>query len=146
MPNGWRPISYVLISSARMNVHQTLYSSGVMAVPARRVESAAPIEHDRAFFGHPRGLSTLFFTEMWERFSYYGMRALLILFMTAPLAGGGLAFDIPTAGVVYGLFTAMVYLAAMPGGWLADRIIGRRYAFVAGGVVIGTDHCDRSIP
>ena len=53
---------------------------------------------DRAFFGHPRGLSTLFFTEMWERFSYYGMRALLILFMTAAPAAGGLGFDISTAG------------------------------------------------
>ena len=57
----------------------------------------APVAHDRAFFGHPRGLSTLFFTEMWERFSYYGMRALLILFMTAPLATGGLGFDTATA-------------------------------------------------
>ena len=65
---------------------------------------------DRAFFGHPRGLSTLFFTEMWERFSYYGMRALLILFMTAAPATGGLGFDTATAGAVYGLYTSMVYL------------------------------------
>ena len=65
--------------------------------------------HDRAFFGHPRGLSTLFFTEMWERFSYYGMRALLILFMTAAPATGGLGFDAMTAGAIYGLYTAMVY-------------------------------------
>src|SRR3954451_4311790 len=93
--------------------------------------AALEVNSDTRFFGHPRGLATCFFTEMWERFSYYGMRALLILFMTAPVSGGGLAFDIPTAGVVYGLFTAMVYLAAMPGGWLADRIIGSRYAVVA---------------
>ena len=61
--------------------------------------------HDRAFFGHPRGLSTLFFTEMWERFSYYGMRALLILFMTASVADGGLGFDTAVAGAIYGLYT-----------------------------------------
>jgi dipeptide/tripeptide permease len=72
--------------------------------------------YDRSFFGHPRGLSTLFFTEMWERFSYYGMRALLILFMTAPLASGGLGFDTASAGAVYGLYVSMVYLMTLPGG------------------------------
>ena len=74
----------------------------------------APTVHDRAFFGHPRGLSTLFFTEMWERFSYYGMRALLILFMTAPVATGGLGFDTAVAGAVYGLYTSMVYMSTLP--------------------------------
>ena len=78
---------------------------------------------DRAFFGHPRGLSTLFFTEMWERFSYYGMRALLLLYMTAPLSAGGLGFDAAQGGAVYGLYTSMVYLATLPGGWIADRLI-----------------------
>ena len=87
-------------------------------VPARN--------YDRAFFGHPRGLSTLFFTEMWERFSYYGMRALLILFMTATVANGGLGFSTDRAGAIYGLYTAMVYLACLPGGWIADRILGAR--------------------
>ncbi len=91
---------------------------------------------DTSFFGHPRGLATLFFTEMWERFSYYGMRSLLILFMVAPVANGGLGFDDPTAGVVYGLYTAMAYLAALPGGWLADRILGGRKAVMIGGVFI----------
>src|SRR3990172_8540485 len=62
--------------------------------------AAVPLRDDRAFFGHPRGLSTLFFTEMWERFSYYGMRALLILFMTAAPAAGGLGFDTAVAGPV----------------------------------------------
>src|SRR4030095_963552 len=76
---------------------------------------------DRSFFGHPRGLSTLFFTEMWERFSYYGMRALLILFMTAPVAAGGLGFDTAPAGAIYGLYTSMVYMTSLPGGWIADR-------------------------
>ena len=69
---------------------------------------------DRSFFGHPRGLSTLFFTEMWERFSYYGMRALLILFMTATVANGGLGFPTSKAGAIYGLYTSLVYLVACP--------------------------------
>jgi POT family proton-dependent oligopeptide transporter len=88
------------------------------------------------FFGHPRGLATLFFTELWERFSYYGMRALLILFMTAPEAQGGLDFTVASAGAVYGLFTAMVYLLSLPGGWLADRLLGQRRAVLLGGVLI----------
>ena len=66
------------------------------------------------FLGHPRGLATLFFTEYWERFSYYGMRALLILFMTAPASDGGLEFDVPKAAAIYGVYTASVYLAALP--------------------------------
>ena len=76
---------------------------------------------DTRFFGHPRGLSTLFFTEMWERFSFYGMRALLILFMTAAPAAGGLGFDAPTAGAIYGLYTARSTCSRFPGGWIADR-------------------------
>src|SRR3990170_3840175 len=98
------------------------------AVPAR--------DYDRAFFGHPRGLSTLFFTEMWERFSYYGMRALLLLYMTAPLTQGGLGFDAATGGAIYGFYTAMVYMTALPGGWIADRFIGQRRAVLYGGIVI----------
>ena len=65
-------------------------------------------------FGHPKGLMTLFFTEMWERFSYYGMRALLILFMTAPIATGGLGFNDQTSGAIYGLYSMRVYLLALP--------------------------------
>src|ERR671919_2541479 len=101
---------------------------------------------DRAFFGHPRGLSTLFFTEMWERFSYYGMRALLILFMTAPLAAGGLGFDTATAGAVYGLYTSMVYMMTLPGGWIADRLIGQRRAVLYGGVLIACGHFSMAFP
>src|SRR3954470_8065624 len=92
--------------------------------------------YDRAFFGHPRGLSTLFFTEMWERFSYYGMRALLILFMTAAPAAGGLGFDAITAGAIYGLYTSMVYMMTLPGGWIADRLIGPQRAVLTGGILI----------
>src|SRR3954462_9682378 len=95
---------------------------------------------DKSFFGHPRGLSTLFFTEMWERFSFYGMRALLILFMTATVAHGGLGFPTSKAGGVYGLYTALAYLATLPGGWVADRICGPRRAVLIGGVLISVDN------
>jgi POT family proton-dependent oligopeptide transporter len=91
---------------------------------------------DASFFGHPRGLATLFFTEMWERFSYYGMRALLILFMTASVARGGLGFPVVKAGAIYGFYTAMVYLLSLPGGWVADRIFGQRRAVLYGGILI----------
>jgi proton-dependent oligopeptide transporter, POT family len=102
--------------------------------------------YDHAFFGHPRGLSTLFFTEMWERFSYYGMRALLILFMTAPIAGGGLGFDTGVAGAVYGLYTSMVYMTSLPGGWVADRLIGQRRGVLYGGIIIACGHFSMAFP
>jgi POT family proton-dependent oligopeptide transporter len=113
---------------------------------ARAVAAAGPPPHDRAFFGHPRGLSTLFFTEMWERFSYYGMRALLILFMTAPIAAGGLGFDTGVAGAVYGLYTSMVYMTNLPGGWIADRLIGQRRAVLYGGILIACGHFSMAFP
>jgi len=100
------------------------------------IEKSLNNTQDRSFFGHPRGLATLFFTEMWERFSFYGMRALLILFMTAPVASGGLGFGVAKGGAIYGLYTAMVYLLCLPGGWVADRITGQRRAVLAGGVLI----------
>ncbi|MDX2192780.1 MAG: peptide MFS transporter [Gemmatimonadales bacterium] len=101
---------------------------------------------DRAFFGHPRGLATLFFTELWERFSYYGMRALLILFMTAPLAAGGLAFETSKAAVIYGTYTASVYLGSLPGGWIADNVLGLRRATLWGGIIIACGHVLLAIP
>ncbi len=104
------------------------------------------ISGDRAFFGHPRGLATLFFTEMWERFSYYGMRALLILFMTTAAAEGGLGFDPAKAGAIYGLYTAGVYLLALPGGWLADRLFGQQRAVLFGGVLIASGHFTLAFP
>ena len=88
------------------------------------------------FFGHPRGLATLFFTEMWERFTYYGMRAVLVLFLVAAISGGGFGIDDKTATAIYGLYTAGVYLAALPGGWIADRLIGAQRAVLAGGLAI----------
>ncbi|MCA1778830.1 MAG: peptide MFS transporter [Xanthomonadaceae bacterium] len=100
----------------------------------------------KTFFGHPAGLGTLFFTELWERFSYYGMRALLVLFMVATAAEGGLGFDDQTATAIYGLYTAGVYLAALPGGWLADRIFGQQNAVWYGGIIIAVGHIVLSLP
>ena len=100
---------------------------------------------DRSFFGHPRGLSTLFFTEMWERFSYYGMRALLILFMTDSVAGG-MGMDAASAGAVYGLYTFGVYALALPGGWIADRLVGQRRAVLIGGILIALGHYSLAVP
>jgi POT family proton-dependent oligopeptide transporter len=94
------------------------------------------VRSDRSFFGHPRGLATLFFTEMWERFSYYGMRALLMLYMTHLVVQGGLGFPIPKAAAIYGLYTSTVYLMCLGGGWLADRITGQRKAVLIGGLFI----------
>lgn len=95
---------------------------------------------DRSFFGHPRGLSTLFFTEMWERFSYYGIRPLLVLFMTAALAGGGFGFDRQKASAIVGIYAASVYLASLPGGWIADRWLGLRRTIYYGAVLICLGH------
>jgi POT family proton-dependent oligopeptide transporter len=107
-------------------------------VHAQEVGQAVP--EPGGFFGHPAGLSTLFFTEMWERFSYYGMRAILLLFMTAAVTEGGLGWDTAKAGPIYGLYTAMAYLASLPGGWIADRLIGQRRAVLIGGIVIALGH------
>ncbi len=90
--------------------------------------------------GHPRGLSVLFTTEMWERFSYYGIRPLLILFMTAALIDGGFGFDRQTASSIVGIYAACVYLASLPGGWVADRLLGLRRAIWWGGCFIAAGH------
>jgi len=90
--------------------------------------------------GHPRGLTTLFFTELWERFSYYGMRAILVLYMVAPVAQGGLGFDTKHATSIYGTYTMSVYLTALPGGLIADRFLGARLAVLLGGIVIALGH------
>ncbi|HEX2456617.1 MAG TPA: peptide MFS transporter [Vicinamibacterales bacterium] len=120
--------------------------SSAVALDSPLGASSAAAEHDRAFFGHPRGLSTLFFTEMWERFSYYGMRALLLLYMTAPLTAGGLGFDAARGGAIYGLYTSMVYMTSLPGGWIADRLIGQRRAVLYGGIFIASGHFSMAIP
>ncbi|MCW8092836.1 peptide MFS transporter [Alteromonas sp. ASW11-130] len=102
--------------------------------------------NDTSFFGHPGGLQTLFFTEMWERMSYYGMRALLVLFMTASLQEEGLAFTVATATAIYGLYTGAVYFMGLPGGWIADRLIGGQKAVWYGGIIIMTGHIVLAIP
>jgi POT family proton-dependent oligopeptide transporter len=95
---------------------------------------------DRGFFGHPRGLSTLFFTEMWERFSYYGMRAFLILYMVAPAAAGGLGFSDTRAASIYGTYTGSAWAAAILGGLVADRVLGQYRTVLLGGIVIAAGH------
>src|SRR5213593_2431276 len=102
--------------------------------------SATSVVDDGGFFGHPRGLTTLFFTEMWERFSYYGMRAILILFMVAPAARGGMGLSTELAAAIYGLYTGSVYFTAIPGGWIADRLLGLRRAVLVGGIFIALGH------
>src|SRR5256712_10581744 len=92
------------------------------------------------WFGHPRGLSTLFFTEMWERFSYYGMRAFLILYMTAPVAAGGLGVAGPRASSVYGTVTGGVWVTPILGGLVADRILGAYRSVLLGWIVIALGH------
>jgi len=101
---------------------------------------------EKTFFGHPRGLATLFFTEFWERFSYYGMRALLVLFMVASIETGGLGLDDKSATAIYGLYTMFVYLLALPGGWLADRFFGLQKAVWYGGIIIACGHFAMAIP
>jgi len=90
--------------------------------------------------GHPRGLTTLFFTEMWERFSYYGMRAFLILYMTAPAAAGGLGFADKRAASIYGTYTGSVWAAAIAGGLVADRLLGQYRSVLIGGIIIALGH------
>ena len=101
---------------------------------------------DTAFFGHPTGLSTLFYSEMWERMSYYGMRALLVLYMTLSIQEGGLGITVASATAIYGLYTGAVYFMGLPGGWIADRMIGSQKAIWYGGIIIMCGHLLLAIP
>ena len=98
------------------------------------------------FAGQPAGLQRLFFTELWERFSYYGMRALLTLFMVAPIAQGGLALSTPDATRIYGNYTMAVYMLSIPGGFIADRILGARRSVLMGGWIIALGHYCLAVP
>jgi POT family proton-dependent oligopeptide transporter len=100
----------------------------------------------RGFFGHPSALATLFFTEMWERFTFYGMRALLVLFLVDAVSNGGYGLDDKTATAIYGLYTAAVFMAALPGGWIADRLIGAQRAVLAGGLLMTLGNVMLAIP
>lgn len=108
--------------------------------------SSSPQQNSDGFFGHPKGLSTLFFTEMWERMSYYGMRALLVLFMTASLQEEGLGFTVAAAAAIYGLYTGAVYFLGLPGGWIADRLLGGQRTVWYGGIIIMCGHIVLAIP
>ena len=96
--------------------------------------------------GHPAGLPVLFFTELWERFSYYGMRAILVLYMTETAARGGLGMDVKSSSDIFGNYTASVYLASIFGGLLADRFLGARLAVLVGGVIIALGHFTMAVP
>ena len=96
------------------------------------------VDKNKAFFGHPIGLSTLFASEMWERFSYYGMRALLVLFLTATYATGGFGMNEQDAFTVYGIFTGLVYVTPIIGGILADKVLGQRKSIYIGGLTMAT--------
>lgn len=113
--------------------------AAAVAVDAPPID-LTPYTQDRRFFGQPRGLATLFFTEMWERFSFYGIRPLLVLFMTAALAQGGFGFDRNTASSIVGLYASSVYLSSLPGGWIADRWLGLQRSIWTGGLFIALGH------
>lgn len=113
-----------------------------MAIPTAPAASA----QDTAFFGHPRGLSTLFFTEMWERFSYYGIRALLILYMTAQVEQHGLGMGVAVAGAIYGLYTSCAYIFALPSGWIADKFLGHQNAVILGALLIAAGNFGLMLP
>jgi POT family proton-dependent oligopeptide transporter len=100
----------------------------------------------KTFFGHPRGLATLFMTETWERFSFYGMRALLVLYMVAGTNHGGLGMKVALATAIYSVYNAMVYLLALPGGWIADRLLGARKTVALGGTIIMIGHFLLAVP
>lgn len=114
--------------------------SSVIDVAATATDRS-PILDDRALFGHPRGLGLLFITEMWERFSYYGMRALLILYLV-----NALRWDTASAANLYGTYTMSVYLTPLIGGYLADRFIGTRRSLVIGGIIIALGHFALAFP
>lgn len=143
MPNSGISNTPVLEMSSKKEYHCKIS----FCQTKRSLEKQLTPEFDGpTIFGHPKGLMTLFFTEMWERFSYYGMRALLILFMTTAVFDGGLGFDDKTSGAIYGLYTMGVYLLALPGGWLADRLFGLKQSVWYGGIIIALGHFTMALP
>ncbi len=98
------------------------------------------LQDNAGLWGHPSGVTTLFFTELWERFSYYGMRAILMLYMVAAVADGGMAMDVPTAATIYGVYTSSVYVTSIPGGLIADKILGAKLSILIGGSIIALGH------
>src|SRR5512133_571523 len=111
------------------------------STPAVATRARPSVLDDHWLFGHPRALGLIFVVEMWERFSYYGMRAMLVLYLV-----NALHWDAPRAAALYGTYTMAVYLASLPGGYLADRWIGTRRSLVLGGVLIAAGHFSLAFP
>jgi POT family proton-dependent oligopeptide transporter len=117
-----------------------------MSTAAHDERPAGELAGDRAFFGHPRGLMTLFTTELWERFSYYGMRAILLYYLTDTVANGGLGINERTGLALVSIYGTSVYLLSVVGGWLADRLIGSRRSTLYGGIIIAAGHVLLAVP
>ena len=106
--------------------------------------NADTLNSQKQIFGHPAGLYVLFFTEMWERFSYYGMRAILVLYLvaesTADAINPGLNWETGEALGLYGTYTMLVYVASIPGGWIADNLLGQKKSVLYGGILLVLGH------
>ena len=100
----------------------------------------------KGFFGHPKGLLSLFFTEFWERFSYYGMRAILLYYMYYELNQGGLGLGQSTANSIMAVYGSLVYMSGIIGGWIADRLFGTTKTIFYGGVAIMLGHAVLALP
>jgi POT family proton-dependent oligopeptide transporter len=98
------------------------------------------IDQQKQLFGHPVGLYVLFFTEMWERFSYYGMRALLVLYISSTVGDGGLGWTKASALELYGWYTMLVYVMSIPGGIIADRVLGQKKSVLYGAIILVAGH------
>lgn len=103
-------------------------------------------QQDKGFFGQPKGLSTLFFTEMWERFSYYGMRALLLYYMYDTVANGGLGLPTATALAIMSIYGSLIYMSSIIGGWVSDRVLGAKRTVFFGGIFIMLGHIVLALP
>ncbi|WP_373605414.1 peptide MFS transporter [Bacillus cereus] len=114
-----------------------------MAIDKTTIVESVP---QKGFFGHPRGLFTLFFTEFWERFSYYGMRAILLFYMYYEVSKGGLGMDKATAASIMAIYGSLVYMSGIIGGWIADRLLGTSRTVFYGGVLIMFGHIVLSFP
>ncbi|MCX4748654.1 oligopeptide:H+ symporter [Kitasatospora sp. NBC_01287] len=119
-----------------------------MASPSTLDAGVQPVAPSggKTFFGHPRGLATLFMTEMWERFSFYGMRALLVIYLVTATHDGGLGYKAAVGAAIVSVYNAMVYLTALPGGWIADRFWGPRKTVAVGGCIIMIGHFLLAVP
>ncbi|MEM1370726.1 MAG: peptide MFS transporter [Pseudomonadota bacterium] len=137
-----------MTTSSRQS-HSAATQAGQMGAD-QMASGSVGVSSDSASFtswrAQPRGLSTLFFVELWERFSYYGMRALLTLFMVAPVATGGLGFSIADAALLYGNYTMAVYLLSIPGGFIADKLLGAKNSVIWGGLIIAAGHFALAVP